>query len=143
MPMTALVETLRTQHRAILEVAARVDDAIAKRDGGAARRHLDELTTALMAHLELEDRSLYPEMVRLAEAQGAPARAATAQIFASNMARISKAVEDFFGRHPASRDLDLVRLEADWRFVRKLLADRISSEETALYPLFVQLQRAG
>jgi hemerythrin-like domain-containing protein len=52
-----LTELLREQHRALLEVFARIE---CTEDPNERRRLLDELVDALQAHGELETRVLYP-----------------------------------------------------------------------------------
>lgn len=59
-----LVRSLRSQHAQLLGLARKVAEPRSCHSkshyGGNVRQALDELAAVLLAHLELEDRELYP-----------------------------------------------------------------------------------
>lgn len=57
-----------------------------------------------------------------------------AKLFAANMQRISKMLQDFLSRHDAGFDLEQFR--ADWSSLSTVLVRRIEAEERTLYPLY-------
>ncbi len=101
----------------------------------SAGHTLDRLKTALLAHLQLEDTELYPGLQRLGKATGQPSLQTTADLFASNMKRITDAVTGFLGRYEG-KNFDVIAFNRDWKSIVEVLGSRIQSEETTLFPMY-------
>jgi hemerythrin-like domain-containing protein len=127
----SLVKTLKAQHQAVQRMVAELEGKLQRQDAEAATAVLGRLKEALLAHLELEDRELYPGLVRHAQAQH---MLQVAKTFSSNMEFISQGLKDFLSRHERITDIATFRME--WQGVREVLRQRIHSEETSLYPLY-------
>jgi iron-sulfur cluster repair protein YtfE (RIC family) len=139
MPLT---ETLKQQHAEVLRQVDIIQAGIEKADRGLIRSELEKLGTALVAHLMLEDRQLYPEIERLATESGSEHLAVVARQFASNMGRISAALLAFLAKYEKPFT-DLDAFKRDWSSVLSALEGRIMSEETTLYPLYEKAVRAA
>lgn len=135
-----LVATLKEQHAAVQKLVGALDEAIGRGDDAKCRELMRTMGSALMGHLALEDRELYPGLVKFAEEQDDRHLATVARTFMENMARISGALVGFVERH-SSGNVGLDRLRAEWPAVRQTLAQRIAAEETTLYPLFVRASK--
>ncbi|CAN5763554.1 hypothetical protein BH11MYX3_BH11MYX3_31890 [soil metagenome] len=132
--MTDLIHTLHAQHAEIARIVVRIDDATARADVAAVCEQIDALSVALLAHLEVEDRQLYPALTQAAEHTQLEVPAKVARTYERNMQTISVAIKAFVEKYSHSFNLDDFR--RDWPLVSQLLADRIQSEETTLYPLY-------
>lgn len=130
-----LTETLKQQHAEVLRQVDVIQAGIEKADRDLIRSELEKLGTALVAHLMLEDRQLYPELERLATENGAEHLAVVARQFASNMSRISAALLAFLAKYEKPFT-DIAVFKRDWSSVLAALSGRILSEETTLYPLY-------
>lgn len=127
------IDELRLQHEDIALTAGKLAMAVTNADvpqGVGALRW--QLARKLMAHLALEDRILYPSMLRLPDEQ---ARAACARLHAE-----TGTLAEQFTRYMALWSDD--RIAREWRpfydETRRILAalsDRIDREERTLYPL--------
>jgi hypothetical protein len=136
--MELLIETLKAQHQQLRSLAGRVEYAVQQDDPVAAHQALLELGQALSAHLELEDKVLYPELVCLAKESGREHLVQLAGSFESSMRSISKALQRFLLSY-ADAPVDLARLGPDWKHAASILAARLVSEELSLYPVYDQL----
>lgn len=136
--MPTLVETLTTQHRAVIELVRQLDEALTAGNRSTLADLLGKLRTGVLAHLELEDRELYPSLIAAAEAAGRTDQAALARSFSDNMLRISDGLKAFLGRH-SGPTLDLEALRREWKDVAAILSQRIQSEESVLYPMHTRL----
>lgn len=132
--MSTLIETLHVQHAEIRRLAARADAAANSNDKPALCAALDQLGTALLAHLALEDGRLYPALTEAAEKTQEEVPARIARTYERNMETISIALKAFLEKY--SRDFTMDRFRSDWLLVSQLLYDRMASEETTLYPLY-------
>lgn len=133
--MGDLLQTLQVQHQDIVQLEDEVDRALGAGDAAALSELLLRLKRTLLAHLELEDARLYPGLLRAAEKTRADIPLKVADTFAKNMQSVTAALKAFLDRYVASQ-IDIADLRRDWPLVRRLLDDRIESEERQLYPLY-------
>jgi hemerythrin-like domain-containing protein len=138
--VSSLIETLTKQHKIVLELAAELEGALEATDVARANALLTQLREALLAHLELEDRQLYPELERAASTLESPSMQEVARGFSSNMARISEALIAFLRRYEG-KAWDVARFWSDWRAIADVLKARIRAEEQTLYPLYQRALR--
>jgi hypothetical protein len=131
-----LIETLKKQHMELARLAGQMDIMLERGDEAGARGVLSSLGQVLRAHLALEDKEIYPGLIRAAQESKDDRMLETAKVFASNMQRITDSLRDFLTRHETSFHLD--RFQAGWRTLSIVLATRIESEEKTLYPLYAQ-----
>ena len=133
-----LIDTLRVQHD---EIETRVKNITAALASGAVpvvKQELAAFKTALLAHLDLEDRELYPALTEAAAAMPFEVPAQLTRVYQQNMESVSVAIKTFLTAHGGD-DLNLVDFRRDWGMVSQLLAHRIDSEELTLYPLYRSL----
>lgn len=135
------IDELRGQHERIMRLAADLHRAVAQSDEirpVAALRW--QLARELIAHLALEDRLLYPSMIRSADAEVAKA-AATLK------AEMGSFAQEFTAYMARWNDLRVVRewaaFQTETRAILDTLAKRIQREDQALYPLAETPSRAA
>jgi hypothetical protein len=131
--MSTLVEDLRLQHRALRTKMSALDDALAAADAVRTRAAVAELRHALLAHLAIEDRELYPALCALGAEDPDRRRQQVAQAFAASMRRISESLLAFLERPD---DTEPAALADAWAGIRSILQTRIDAEEKTLYPLY-------
>ena len=136
--MDGPLELYHRQHRELrrsVEWLAGVEiGALATAAGqGEVRRRLAELSGKLLVHLQMEDGSLYPEMLR---SPSADVRA-TAVRFQSEMGALRRSADEAFRRWLRRDALSQApeRFLADRRTLFHALHSRIDAEEAELYPL--------
>lgn len=129
-----LIATLKQQHQELVRLVGQMNAVLERGDEAAVFAVLASLSQVLRAHLALEDREVYPALVRAAEASGDAKMLETARLFADNMQRITESLKEFLARHETSFHLD--RFRTGWGTLSGVLAKRIESEETTLYPLY-------
>jgi hemerythrin-like domain-containing protein len=129
-----LIATLKQQHQELVRLVGEMNAVLERGDEGAVFAVLSSLGQVLRAHLVLEDREIYPALIRAAEASGDAKMLETSRLFADNMQRITESLKDFLARHETSFHLD--RFRTGWATLSGVLAKRIESEETTLYPLY-------
>jgi hypothetical protein len=129
-----LIATLKQQHQELVRLVGEMNAVLERGDEAAVFALLSSLSQVLRAHLTLEDREIYPALVRAAEASGDAKMLDTARLFADNMQRITESLKDFLARHETSFHLE--RFRTGWSTLSGVLAKRIESEETTLYPLY-------
>jgi iron-sulfur cluster repair protein YtfE (RIC family) len=134
-----LIPTLKAQHQAVVKMVTTIDDAVGRKDLTSVAQTLAQLKTALLAHLELEDTQLYPELIRAAEEKKQQEIAEMAKTFANNMKHISKALNDFLGRYDGMQEVQLQKFNKDWPAIKDTLGSRVSAEETSLYKQYARL----
>jgi hypothetical protein len=133
------LELYRQQHRELLAAAgllgARLElGSLATPDEHARTRTLlARLAGKLTVHLQMEDLSLYPELLRSGRAE----LRATALRFQDEMGSIRAAAEVLFRRWlgPSAIELAPEAFAEELRPLLGALAARIASEETGLFPL--------
>jgi hypothetical protein len=135
--MPSLTESLSAQHQHLIELANHLGMRLLATDLVAIGAAMRELRAALLAHLEVEDRELYPALQAAAAAAGRDDQALVARTFAENMLRISGRLRTFVEREPTAPTLE--ELRAGWPLVREVLMKRIDAEELVLYPMHAKL----
>lgn len=131
----------REQHADILAVAGdlgrRLADESFARDAHGVRSGLSALIGRLRAHLALEDRHLYPTLLR---SSSATVRA-TAKSFMDEMGGLVKQVESYAGRWPHAMAIqrDPSAFAADTQGLLRALRRRIAREDADLYVLAGQV----
>ncbi|WP_281184512.1 hemerythrin domain-containing protein [Trichlorobacter lovleyi] len=133
--MSVLITALKREHQALKNQVAAIKQAgVVSAEGFA---ELQRLRNNLKAHLQHEDRDLYP---RLAEAARDDVNL---QIlldrFQNEMQEIATDAERFFERYPAPEQS--VVFARDIGRIFSLLGNRIITEESVLYPRMVELGR--
>lgn len=137
-----LIATLKAQHGEVQKLMESFEQSLSKNEGAKAKELITTIGGALVGHLALEDRELYPALVKLAEQKNDQHLAMVARTFMENMSRISGALIGFIDRH-SNPNVGIDRLKAEWPAIRQTLGERIMSEESTLYPLYTRaLKRA-
>ena len=126
----ALPDILRKEHAALLDVLKAVETAGI--NTAAGRGKLFDAKNLLVAHLQKEDRELYP---LLDAAQGESQR--TGRQFGAEMKKMSDGVLGFFAKYAdGGSGLEFAR---DYGQLVGALRARIRNEELILYPAFEKL----
>ncbi len=125
--MSALIETLKKQHTAILHMLTQAKSSGLVTIEGY--RHLSTAKNALLSHLEKEDQEFYPRLTQLGATD--VHLQSTLDAFAQDTEKVTAAVIQFFNKYEhASTDLDFIN---DVGSLIALLKLRISREENLLY----------
>ena len=126
----ALADILRKEHAALVGMLKAVEEAGISTPAG--RRKLFDAKNLLVAHLQKEDRELYP---LLDAAKGASQR--TGRKFGAEMKKMSDGVLGFFAKYAdGGSGLEFAR---DYGQLVGALRARIRNEELILYPAFEKL----
>lgn len=138
--MALQIDTLITQHKALLELVTAIGALNPDKDGAAIASKLGQIGTAITAHLALEDKELYPALRSAAEKPGAPLSLKTSvKTFFDEMEGIKPAVVSFLGKWNATT---IAQKPAEFRTefggLTQVLGKRITSEESRLYSLYTQ-----
>lgn len=128
--MSSLVHRLSNQHDALRRIAGAMEEELARRNGAGVQDLLSQFTRVLRAHLDLEDKHLYPRFA----ARGDDDTGRIAGTFAKNMAFVSAALKAFLDRYEGG-ELDLDDFAVNWPIVLRMLTERMENEEATLYPL--------
>lgn len=133
--MSVLITALKREHETLKSQVAAIKQAgVVSKEGFA---ELQRLRNNLKAHLQHEDRDLYPRLAEAARDDG------NLQIllnrFQSEMQEIAADAERFFERYPTP--VQSVAFARDIGRIFSLLANRIITEESVLYPRMVELDR--
>ena len=131
--MSDLIDRLKKEHEVLVKALNSMSDlGITTKDGQATLYAAKE---ALLAHLTLEDRELYPVLRKAAETDDAVKK--TLDIFAKDMEEISKTALSFFAKYSDGGN----SLEFAKELGRLLgaLKNRIGREEDILYAQFDKL----
>lgn len=131
--MSQLIEELKIDHTAIVNVLDEISKlGISSKEG---QRKLLDAKQGLLAHLKKEDDQLYPVLKSAAEKN--PALKQTLEIFAKDMAGISTAAIDFFGKYSSGGSgLEFAK---DIGNLFTTLKSRIRKEEDILYKEYDRL----
>jgi hypothetical protein len=138
--MAVRTENFRKQHAEIAEVAKQIEATLvpSKLAAGAAetRSLVGTLTGKLMIHLTMEDKALYPSLLKHTDAQVRE----TAQKFIDEMSGITPIIQKFGATwtEPAIRS-DPTKFCAEMRQIFVALTDRIQRENGQLYALVDRL----
>jgi iron-sulfur cluster repair protein YtfE (RIC family) len=138
--MAAQTESFRQQHAEIMDMVRRIEPNLVpgKLAAGAAemRSLVASLTGKLTIHLAMEDKALYPSLLKHADAGVRE----TAQKFIDEMSGIKPQIQKFSSTwtEQAIR-ADSARFCAEMRQVFAALGDRIQREDGQLYALVDRL----
>lgn len=133
--MGDLIQTLKAQHNAVGAMVEKINASVSAKDKAEIQSHLHNMAKALLAHLELEDRELYPGFREAASAKQEKSLLTTANMFSTNMGKITDALKAFLQKYDG-KQFDIGAFERDWRSITSVLKNRIESEEGSLYPLY-------
>ncbi len=131
--MSDLVDSLKKEHNILVEALdSMMKLGVTTKEG---QEKLYSAKEALLAHLSLEDKELYPVLRRAAESDDSVR--STLDIFAKDMEEISKTALSFFAKYAQGGD----SLEFAKELGRLLAAlrNRIGREEDILYKQFDKL----
>lgn len=138
----SLIATLKSQHETLRQSVQLIDEALAAGDPSKLRAALEGFTTLLSSHLQQEDAELYPGLVKAAQEKKDAHVERTAQLFSTNMARISESLSAFL-RRQGKQQLQPSAFEREWRGFVAVLNQRLESEESALYPMYLRVTKVG
>ena len=132
------IKSLKSEHRAIIATVHDIDN----QTGGPGNlensvEKLKRITDLLFAHLEKEDKSLYPVLMNSKET------CQLAKKYSYDMERLSCIAIDFFKRYCINREELKIFIEDfinGYSLFKGLLNVRIKREETELYPAFILLE---
>ena len=137
--MSRLVEELKSEHVALKKALKQASDFRIPAIERVAM--LDQIKTVLLAHLDKENRELYPTLKVAAERD--PSLRRTMKTFAEDMEAITKQVMEFFDTYQdAGRVTEqlqtnvhsLIQFGGHLERLVSLLGFRIGREERILYP---------
>ena len=131
--MSDMVNRLKKEHNILVEVLdSMMKLGVTTKEG---QEKLYSAKAALLAHLSLEDKELYPVLRRAAESDDSVKN--TLDIFAKDMEEISKTALSFFAKYAQGGD----SLEFAKELGRLLAAlrNRIGREEDVLYAQYDKL----
>lgn len=131
--MSDLVKKLKSEHETLVKTLDSITvSGISSKDG---QSKLYAAKSGLLAHLELENRSLYPVLRKAAEKNENLKR--TLDVFAKDMENISKTALDFFSKYSTGGEsLEFAR---DAGKLIAALKNRIGKEEDILYKQYDKL----
>ena len=132
-----LIPQLKGEHVEIMHAFESIKEGVSGGKAGDADliNELRELKDVLVAHLDLEDKMLYPALAtsNVAEAKE------LGEKYSAEMLEISKVAMAFFGKYMSETIGDLLK-SAEFRTeldaVIAAVTKRVDAEETILYPAF-------
>jgi hemerythrin-like domain-containing protein len=133
--------TYREQHQELVgvvgQLSALLDPAQLAKDAQLVRSVLIHLAGKLNLHLAMEDKALYPQLLKHAD----PAVQAKAKAFIDEMGGIKEAFGDYLKRYPNSQTIQgaAEAFVSDTQGLIKVLAKRIQAEDSDLYAMVDQL----
>lgn len=131
--MAKLTDELRAQHKEIANNLNKVRElGIGSKEG---QQLLLSVKGNLLAHLQKEDKELYPVLRKQAEIDSSLKK--TMEIFAKDMESISKAAMDFFTKYAGGGSG--IEFSKDFGRLFIILGGRISKEEDILYKAYDKL----
>jgi len=132
-----LIPQLKREHVEIMRSFDSIKEGVSEGNVGDTDliNELRELKNILVAHLDLEDKMLYPA---LAKSEVVEAKE-LGEKYSAEMLEISKVAMAFFGKYMSETIEDLLR-SAEFRTeldaVVKAVTKRVEAEETILYPAY-------
>ncbi|MBI5497462.1 MAG: hemerythrin domain-containing protein [Deltaproteobacteria bacterium] len=136
--MSPLIEKLSAQHRELVALLNAVTERGVSSPEG--RKLLLSARDALLAHLALEDKEMYPALA--AAARTRPALRSTLDQFAADMDVVSAMAVEFFQRFgDDARPVDSFQFAREQGKFMAALRARIRKEEVVLYPEYETLGR--
>lgn len=129
--MSNLIPKLKEDHKKLVSLLNDI------RSAGLNSENLSKLNSAkagLLAHLALEDKSLYPPLWEKAKTDRN--LQSKLNLLAQDMEEVSKAVLEFFAKY--EKGGDPIEFAKDFGKIFQRLSTRIRREEESLYPEFEQ-----
>ena len=139
--MASKTQMFRDQHKDLVDMVGQLKPAldVAKlaKDGSAARSLLIGLAGKLNVHLSMEDKSLYPQLLKHQDSSVQ----AKAKTFMTQMGGIKEAFLAFLGKYPTPQAIQTsaAAFVADTQGIIQVLAKRIDAENSDLYALVDRL----
>lgn len=131
--MSDLIDKLKKEHNILVEALDSMTRlGVTSKEG---QEKLYSAKEALLAHLSLEDKELYPALRRAAESDDSVR--STLDIFAKDMEEISKTALSFFSKY--SQGGDSLEFAKELGRLIGALKNRIGREEDILYAQFDKL----
>ena len=131
--MSDLVSRLKKEHNILVEALdSMMKLGVTTKEG---QEKLYSAKEALLAHLSLEDKELYPVLKKAAESDDSVK--STLDIFAKDMEEISKTALSFFGKY--SQGGDSLEFAKELGRLLAALRNRIGREEDVLYAQYDKL----
>jgi hypothetical protein len=131
-----LIQQLKGEHVEIGRAFESIKEGVARGEAGDGEllNELRELKSVLVAHLDLEDKMLYPALV------GAGGEAKElGEKFSKEMLGISNVVLAFFGKY-ISESIENLLKSAEFRIeldgIIKAVVKRVNAEEGTLFPAY-------
>jgi hemerythrin-like domain-containing protein len=132
-----LVMQLKKEHVEIMHSFESIKSGVSKGESGDSDlvNELRELKNILVAHLDLEDKMLYPALAGSAEEEAKK----LGEEYSEEMIGISKVALAFFGKYMSEMISDLVassefRKELD--SIIQAVMKRVDAEEKVLFPIY-------
>ena len=134
-----LIPQLKKEHVEIMHSFESIKEGVSKGDVGDKDliNELRELKRVLVAHLDLEDKMLYPSLSK----SDKPKAKELGEKFSEEMLGISKVALAFFGKYMDESISDLVKsseFRKELDEVIKAVTKRVEAEENILYPAYVE-----
>ena len=139
------IETLLAHHKQMQDIVDRVLGMRPEREHAAIAAELGKLGQALLAHVETEDRHLYPALRAVGERPEAPVGLKMhIKNFFDEMETLKPTTVAFL----KAWDADAIAgnpkaFERSFGELAELLSQRIAREESRLYPLYTEHVSAG
>ena len=131
--MSKLIDELKQQHTEIADTLRKVTSIGVTSERG--QKILLAAKSNLLAHLNKEDRELYPVLQKAAESNAK--LKVTLELYAKDMDKISKAALEFFEKYSTGGSgLEFAR---DFGKIQRALHQRIRNEESTLYKKYDEL----
>lgn len=133
----ARTDTLRKQHETIAktvgEIVPLLQTDLVKQNASRLKTLLAELSGRLTVHLAMEDKVLYPELLKSPN----PKVKSLAQRYMDEMGSLSKAFMDYVGAWPSIDSIasEPAKFVTQTKQVFGALDNRIKRENTELYPM--------
>lgn len=134
--MTKLINELEAQHQGILESLNTIQKVSAFSKEG--QKELQAMKKNLIAHIQKEDRELYPVLNKAAEADPALKRSLGAYI--KDMEEISQVTLAFFDKY--ANGGDGIEFAKDFGKLYAVLTRRLRKEESTMYKKYGELNAA-
>ncbi|MCP4265520.1 MAG: hemerythrin domain-containing protein [Candidatus Brocadiaceae bacterium] len=133
--MSKLVDDLKQQHKVIADTLSKVKSLGVTSDEG--QKTLLAAKNGLLAHLNKEDKELYPVLNKAAESDSGLKN--TLDFYAKDMDTISKAALEFFEKY--STGGSGLEFAKDFGTLFATLSLRINKEESILYKKYDELMQ--
>lgn len=131
--MTRLVEELKKEHQVIVENLKQIKTLGVTSDEG--KRKLALVKKSLLAHLDKEDRKLYPKLGQAAQKNAELKK--TLDFFAKDMEKISSSAMAFFEKY--GNGGEGIQFASDFGTLFATLTQRIYKEEQIIYQKFNEI----